>query len=137
MTRPYDARRRKLKQEFTKSCGYWNARWNDVLDLSPEYFEAYTHFASVPWKTGPLAPKVKELIYIAVNASTTHLHDQGLRVHIGNALRHGATKEEVLEVLQLTSVLGIHTLTMGVPVLFDEMRKGGQGQVIAEKQLTA
>ena len=30
-----------------------------------------------------------------------------------------------MEVLQLVSVLGIHSCTMGVPVLIDELKKSG------------
>ncbi len=137
MARKLDARRKKLKTEFTKARGYWNALWNDILDLSPEFFEAYMQYSSVPWKNGPLEPKVKEFIYIAIDASTTHLHDQGLRVHMGNALRYGATKEEIMEVLQLTSVLGIHTVTMGVPILFEQMKKAGRESEIAPRPLDA
>ena len=137
MARKLDARRKKLKAEFTKARGYWNALWNDILDLSPELFEAYMQFSSVPWKNGSLEPKVKEFIYIAIDASTTHLHDQGLRVHMGNALRYGATKEEIMEVLQLTSVLGVHTITMGVPILFQQMKRAGRGKEIAPRPLDA
>lgn len=32
-------------------------------------------FSSVPWKHGTLPPKVKEFIYIAIDAATTHLYD--------------------------------------------------------------
>jgi hypothetical protein len=32
---------------------------------------------------------------------------------------------EIMEVLQLTSVLGIHTITEGVPLLLDEAKKAG------------
>lgn len=137
MARKLDARRKKLKAEFTKARGYWNALWNDILDLSPEFFEAYMQFSSVPWKNGPLEPKAKEFIYIAIDASTTHLHDQGLRVHIGNALRYGATKEEIMEVMQLTSVLGIHTVTMGMPILYEQMKKAGRSDEIKPKPLDA
>jgi alkylhydroperoxidase/carboxymuconolactone decarboxylase family protein YurZ len=66
---------------------------------------------------------VKELLYIAIDAATTHLYLPGLRVHVQNALRLGATVAEIMEVLQLTSVLGIHTITEGVPVLLEEANK--------------
>ena len=93
-----------------------------MLTLDPDFFEAYLGFSSVPWRNGSLEPKLKELIYIAIDASTTHLYEPGLRQHIQNALRHGATAEEIMEVYELTSVLGIHTCTLGVPVLLDELR---------------
>jgi alkylhydroperoxidase/carboxymuconolactone decarboxylase family protein YurZ len=121
-----DERRRKLKQDFTEARGYWSPIWDDLLRLDPDFFAAYLDFSAAPWRHGSLPPKIKELMYIAVDASTTHLYEPGLRIHIRNALQHGATKEEIMEVYQLTSVLGIHTMTMGVPALLDEMAKAGK-----------
>jgi alkylhydroperoxidase/carboxymuconolactone decarboxylase family protein YurZ len=115
----------ELRDEFIEARGYWNEFWDGLLKLDPDFFKAYLNFSSVPWKTGVLEPKFKELIYIAIDASTTHLYEPGLRQHIRNALKHGATKEEIMEVLELTSVLGIHSCTMGVPVLLDELATAG------------
>jgi alkylhydroperoxidase/carboxymuconolactone decarboxylase family protein YurZ len=112
-----DARRQELKDRFIEARGYWSTEWDPVLALAPDFFEAYSELSSVPWKAGSLSPAVRELIYIAINASTTHLHESSLRAHIRNALGYGVTKEQVMEVYELTSVLGIHTLTVGVPVL--------------------
>ena len=36
-----------------------------------------------------------------------------------------------MEVYQLVSILGMHTCTMGVPVLLDEMRQAGKGGELA------
>jgi alkylhydroperoxidase/carboxymuconolactone decarboxylase family protein YurZ len=49
----------------------------------------------------------------------------GVRRHIQNALRAGATKEEILEVMQLTSIMGIHSMAMGVPILMEELERAG------------
>ncbi|HYG91243.1 MAG TPA: carboxymuconolactone decarboxylase family protein [Azospirillum sp.] len=122
----FDARQQALKETFIKNRGYWNEFWDGLLQLTPDFFEAYLRFSSIPWTKGVLEPKVKEFIYIAIDAATTHLYEPGLRIHIQNALRHGATKEEIMEVYQLTSVLGMHTCTLGVPVLIDELEKAGQ-----------
>ena len=116
-----DDRRRALRDDFLDKRGYWNAFWDGLLTLDPDFFEAYLAFSGVPWANGPLEPKAKELVYIAIDASTTHLYEPGLRQHIRNALRHGATREEIMEVYELTSVLGIHTCTLGVPVLLEEL----------------
>ena len=69
---------------------------------------------------------MKELIYIAIDAATTHLYEPGLRQHMRNALNYGATKEEIMEVLELVSVLGIHACTLGVPVLIEELAAAGK-----------
>ena len=131
-----DPYRQRLKDEFTANRGYWAKLWDQVLEIAPEYFEAYMKLSSVPWKTGTLEPKVREFIYIAIDTSTTHLHEQGTRVHMQNAIRHGATQAEIMEVLQLTSVLGVHTMTLGLPALVEVMRKLGRSSEIESGELT-
>ncbi|MBS0641444.1 MAG: carboxymuconolactone decarboxylase family protein [Acetobacteraceae bacterium] len=121
-----EERKAQIKAEFIKNRGYWSPGWDPLLDIAPDYFEAYSKLSSVPWKTGHLTPKVKELLYVAIDASTTHMYEPGLRVHIRNALRYGATRDEIMEVYQLTSVLGVHTITMGVPILADIMKAQGK-----------
>lgn len=116
----FDARQRNLKETFERERGYWSPLWDNVLQLDPDFFESYLNFSSVPWRNGELDPKTKEFIYIAIDASTTHLYEPGLRLHIRNAINYGATRSEVMEVLELVSVLGIHACTMGVPVLVEE-----------------
>lgn len=120
---PLADRQRQLRERFVDERGYWNPFWDQLLELDPDFFEGYLAFSGAPWRSGPLDPKVKELIYIAVDASTTHLYEPGLRQHIRNALACGATKEEIMEVLELTSAIGIHTCLLGVPVLMDELAK--------------
>jgi alkylhydroperoxidase/carboxymuconolactone decarboxylase family protein YurZ len=119
-------RQQAIKDAFIENRGYWAKIMEQILQLSPDYFEAYTELSSVPWKHGVLEPKVKEFMYIAAEASTTHLYNAGTRIHIQNALRHGATVDEVFEVLELTSVLGIHSCTVGVPILLEELEAAGK-----------
>jgi alkylhydroperoxidase/carboxymuconolactone decarboxylase family protein YurZ len=121
-----DPRRQELKERFIKARGFWSPDWDPVLSLAPEYFEAYTQYSSVPWATGTLEPKVRELIYTAIDASCTHLHVNGLHTHVRNALGYGATKEEIMEVYELTSVLGIHSITVGVPALLQAAKAVGK-----------
>ena len=118
-----NAAQREIKARFIKERVSWNARWDQLLAWDPEFFEAYFNFSAVPWRRGVLTPKVKELIYIAIDASTTHLYAPGLRRHIRNALKLGATREEILEVLELISVLGIHACNLGVPILAEELKQ--------------
>ena len=115
----YGDHEKALKESFIKNRGYWSPFWDDMLKLSPEFFECYLDFSSVPWKSGTLEPKVKEFIYIAIDTATTHLHEEGARIHIRNALNYGATKEEIMEIFQCVSVLGMHALTEGGPMLRD------------------
>jgi alkylhydroperoxidase/carboxymuconolactone decarboxylase family protein YurZ len=118
---PLTAHQQRLKAEFTKTRGYWHPFWDELLELDPEMFAAYTAFSSVPWRSGTLEPKVKELVYIAFDTAATHLYVKGLKLHIENAIGYGATPHEILEVMEIASVLGIHGVTAAAPILLEEM----------------
>jgi alkylhydroperoxidase/carboxymuconolactone decarboxylase family protein YurZ len=114
---PLDARRLALKAGFEKNRGYWHPSWDGLLELDPDLFEAYLAFSSVPWRTGVLDPKVKELIYCAFDASATHLYVPGLKLHMRNALHYGASAQEIMEMLEIVSTTGIHGAELGAPLL--------------------
>jgi alkylhydroperoxidase/carboxymuconolactone decarboxylase family protein YurZ len=111
----------QVKADFTRIRGYWHEFWDEMLELDPELFAAYTDFSSHPWHHGTLEPKVKEFIYIAFDTAATHLYVKGLKLHIENALGHGATPQEILEVMEIASVLGIHAVTAAAPILAEEL----------------
>ena len=111
--------------EAQRATGDWNPFWTTLEELDPDCLEAFLQFRSVP-QNGPLDQKTKELIFIAINVATTHLWPSGARRHMANALEAGATKEEILEVIKLTSIMGIHPMTMGVSILLEEAEKAGQ-----------
>jgi alkylhydroperoxidase/carboxymuconolactone decarboxylase family protein YurZ len=122
---PLNENQEKLKAEFTATRGYWHSFWDEMLELDPELFAAYTEFSSVPWRHGTLEPKVKELVYIAFDTAATHLYVKGLKLHIENAVGYGATAQEILEVMEIASVLGIHAVTSAVPILLEELAAAG------------
>jgi alkylhydroperoxidase/carboxymuconolactone decarboxylase family protein YurZ len=120
-----DLRRGELKQRFTDEQGHWDAIWDAVLDLDPDFFEAYLEFSSLPWRKGPLEPKVKELVLCALDAAATHLYKPGIKIHMRNAIRHGASAGEIMEVLEIASVIGIHGALVGIPMLEDALATAG------------
>jgi alkylhydroperoxidase/carboxymuconolactone decarboxylase family protein YurZ len=101
--------------------GDWNPLWEQLRQMDPEFLEAYLAMRSVPQRRGPLPPKFKELILVAVNAATTHLYAPGVRRHMRNALDHGATPQEIMETIELTTLLGIHSCNLAVPILIEEL----------------
>ena len=125
-----DLTKQELKKQFIENRGYWNEFWEGLLALDSKFFQSYLRFSSIPWTDGILEPKIKEFIYIAIDSATTHLYEPGLRIHLENAFKYGATKEEIMEVYQLTSVLGMHTCTVGVPILLEELKNAGMGDEI-------
>ena len=112
-----DERQERLKAEFTATRGYWHTFWDGLLELDPDLFEAYVAFSSVPWHTGTLEPKVKEFVYCAFDVAATHLYVPGFKLHLRNALGYGATTAEILEVIEIASVLGLRAATSVTPIL--------------------
>jgi alkylhydroperoxidase/carboxymuconolactone decarboxylase family protein YurZ len=111
-----------LTDDYMRS-GQWNPLWDQLRALDPAFVEAYLNFRETPQRNGPLPRHVKELILVAINAATTHLYAPGVRRHIANALRAGATREEVLETIQITTVMGIHSCNLAIPILCEEWER--------------
>ncbi|KAK4451035.1 metallo-hydrolase oxidoreductase [Podospora aff. communis PSN243] len=145
ITRPYDERQQKLQAEFTAKRGYWHTFWEDFLRLDPEFFEAYLEFSSLPWtkqvdgkdgKGGALSPKMKELVYCAFDCAATHLYVPGLKLHMRNALGYGATPQEIVEVLEIATLLGLHTAHVAAPIIQEVVaREGGWMSAVEWEEL--
>ena len=99
----------------------WNPNWEPFYQLDPGWTEKFMTMGLAPMLKGALDPKTIEFIAIAVDASCTHMYAPGVRRHIRKALDLGATQDEITAVLQLTSVLGIHTMSLGAPILLEEL----------------
>jgi AhpD family alkylhydroperoxidase len=72
-------------------------RIGEVGKLSPDTLKGYQTLTGAGQKTGHLDAKTRELISLAV-AVTTRC-DGCITVHVGEALKHGATREEIAEAL--------------------------------------
>jgi len=93
----------------------WDATWVDqCLAMSV-----------APWTGGVLPRKDVELISLAVNGACTNLSEGGTRRHIRGALEAGATREEILMILKIGSLLSIHTASLGAPILLEEAKAAG------------
>jgi alkylhydroperoxidase/carboxymuconolactone decarboxylase family protein YurZ len=125
MKLPLTDRQEQIKAEFTAKRGYWNEFWDGFLRLDAEFFATYTALSSHPWERGTLEPKVKEFIYCAFDASATHMFAPGLRQHVANAIRYGATAEELMEVFELASGIGVESFALALPALAEAMDSKG------------
>lgn len=104
-----------------KTLGEWNSAWDPIYELDPQWTEKFMDMGTLPMRKGVLDAKTIEFLAIAVDASCTHLYSPGVRRHIRKALALGATREEITAVLQLVSVLGIHSIALGAPLLVDAL----------------
>jgi alkylhydroperoxidase/carboxymuconolactone decarboxylase family protein YurZ len=70
---------------------------------------------------------MKELTYIAFDAAATHLYVPGLKLHMKNALGYGATPQEILEVLEIATLLSLHTVHVAAPIIEELVSSSSAG----------
>ena len=107
----------------TSALGPWETRaLAQLREWEPTWAEAAERVTSNPWKHDVLPRKTVELVCLAVNAACTNLNPEGTRRHIRGALDAGASREEILTVLKMAAFLGIHTCSLGAPILLEEAK---------------
>lgn len=101
--------------------GKWNPLWDKLSEWDPEWTEQFMAMNAIPIQRKVFTPQFVELLSIAIDAAATHLYAPGVRRHIRAALDLGVSRDEILAVLQMVSVLGIHACNLGVPILAEEL----------------
>jgi alkylhydroperoxidase/carboxymuconolactone decarboxylase family protein YurZ len=105
--------------------GPWDAALEQIREWDPQWAETCLKMTTNPWTSTVLPRKTVELIGVALNAACTNLNPDGTRRHIRAALRAGASREEILLVLKMASVLAIHSCSLGAPILLEEAKARG------------
>lgn len=70
----------------------------------PDFFQAYRELGGTAWSADGLHAKWRELVWVVADLATTHLFSSGARLHAQNAMRYGATAQEVLAAVLLDVV---------------------------------
>ncbi len=104
-----------------RSSGNWNPDWEPFARLDPAWTEKALAMAIAPAVSGALDARTIELVRIALDASCTQLEAAGVRRHIRRALEAGCTRAEIVAVLQLASLQGLHTMRLAAPILLEEI----------------
>jgi alkylhydroperoxidase/carboxymuconolactone decarboxylase family protein YurZ len=106
-----------------KAIGQWNAAWDPFYQIDPVWTDQFMATGAGIYGSGVMSAKETELLSIAFDASFTHMYAPGTRRHIHNALKAGATMEEIMEVLKLCVVQGVQACNLAVPILAEELER--------------
>ncbi|WP_295981746.1 carboxymuconolactone decarboxylase family protein [uncultured Variovorax sp.] len=112
-----DDERARIKDFFTAERGYWRPWTETMLDACPGFVEQYARYAGHPARTGPLTARMVELIYVALDSSSSHLFESGLQTHMKRALEVGATQADIVDVLHLVAVQGLASVGQATAIL--------------------
>ena len=106
-------------EEFLRTRGVWHEGRDLLARLMPEYTTTLSAISLEPWTSGSLTPREGELVYIAIDTSVSHMYEAGLRMHVRNAIKAGATWAEILEVMHLVSLMGLEGYILGTTALVE------------------
>jgi alkylhydroperoxidase/carboxymuconolactone decarboxylase family protein YurZ len=103
------------------SDGPWAAGVRDLLAArDPRFAADLTAMSTNPWTDGVLSPRMVELVAVAVNVAVTSLDASATRRHMRAALAVGATEDELLTIVKMGTVMALHSLSLGAPILIEE-----------------
>ena len=89
--------------------------------LGPDNIEAWRNFSKTVFKAGALDQKTKELIAVAVAHVTQCPYC--IRAHTSQAMRKGASKEEIMEAIWVASEMRAGAAYAHATLAMDEMEK--------------
>nr|WP_172690442.1 carboxymuconolactone decarboxylase family protein [Agrobacterium deltaense]ASK48467.1 hypothetical protein [Agrobacterium deltaense] len=121
MSKPSNTETAKLVDALERVYGQPHSSFDAIAELDPAIAKGLVEISNAIDARGALSLKDRALIQIALTASPTHLKAGLTRLHIADALDRGASKEEICEVLELASVLGIHGFIPGVQLVLKKL----------------
>jgi alkylhydroperoxidase/carboxymuconolactone decarboxylase family protein YurZ len=124
-----DAQRARIKAYYIQERGYWRPWTETLLAVSPSFVQHYANYAGHPARTGPLTARMVELIYVGLDASSSHLFASGLHTHLQKARAVGATEADIFDVLHLVAVQGIASVGQAADILA-EFTEGGEASSV-------
>ncbi len=127
MKKQWTPHQEEVKQHFIDARGAWkwSAMWDTILELDPEIVDAYADYSSVAEKRQVLDVKMRKLICVAIDSVTGCLNANGLKNHMKHSLQLGISVREILEALEITSMVGTCCYGVTMPLLYDACKAHG------------
>jgi alkylhydroperoxidase/carboxymuconolactone decarboxylase family protein YurZ len=102
----------RIKQEFVDRCGFWPEAFTILLELDQSFFHDETEFSSFSYsELRALQPENRELVMCALKLANIDPDARDTEIHMHSALKLGVTPDEIVEMLEITSLMGIHGVT--------------------------
>ncbi|WP_299133365.1 carboxymuconolactone decarboxylase family protein [uncultured Amaricoccus sp.] len=106
--------------------GPWDAAALSLLEgWDPAWASACREMSANPWTGGVLPPRLVELVSVALSVACTRLDRTATRRHVRAALDAGATRDEILTIVKMATVMAIHSCSLGAPILIEEAAAAG------------
>ncbi len=112
---PLDADRQALWDRHVGSDPFWTGFSAELpgfleamLRLSPDLFTGFFDYCAIPWRSGTVRARIKELAAMACDAAPSHRFRPGFRVHLKNAIALGIGRRAILQALDIAAAAPEH-----------------------------
>ncbi len=115
-----------MYKDWSQTADELSALFKEVRKGQPDVAKGFSAIAQAATAEGELTPKTKELIAVAISIATRC--DGCIAFHTKAAVKHGATRDELLEVIGMSIYMGGGpSLTYGAQALeaFDQFSEAG------------
>ena len=126
-----DDKAAELIKRMESERGFGRLWRKQLAERDPEFMELFHNAATHVFRDGALSRKMKEIICICTDA--LQFYEPGVRIHVRNALKLGATEEEIIEALEAAILPGIHYLSVLLPAIVEEVDDHKKG--IAKEEI--
>jgi alkylhydroperoxidase/carboxymuconolactone decarboxylase family protein YurZ len=111
------ARLAAMRSRFEDVFHAWSPEVGESMRAVPDFYGHVVEMAAIPRLSGVLTDREIALISFAVDALVTNMDERALRRDIEAAVRAGVSRDELLDVALQIEGVGIHAVTVGVPIL--------------------
>lgn len=112
---PLDAERQQLWDMHVGNDPFWVGFTEELpgfleamLRLSPDIFVGFFDYCAIPWRSGTVRARVKELAALACDAAPSHRFRPGFRVHLKNAIKLGVGRTAIFQALDIAAAAPEH-----------------------------
>lgn len=112
---PLDLARQQLWDTHVGTDPFWTGFSAELpgfleamLRLSPDIFIGFFAYCAIPWASGTVRARVKELAAMACDAAPSHRFRPGFRVHLNNAIKLGVGRTAILQALDIAAAAPEH-----------------------------
>ncbi|CAH0496148.1 carboxymuconolactone decarboxylase family protein [Novosphingobium sp. CECT 9465] len=112
---PFDAERQALWDRHVGTDPFWTGFSAELpgfleamLRLSPDIFTGFFEYCAIPWRSGTVRARIKELAALACDAAPSHRFRPGFRVHLKNAVALGIGRSAIMQTLDIAAAAPEH-----------------------------
>lgn len=106
-----------IRNRFSDRVGEWRDWMNVALDLCPDALEALLELGYGREASDGLSRKERELLFLAASACPAIADADAAGSHTRQALKLGATPEEIVQTVKVAGIIGLHPVVEGMPQL--------------------